>query len=31
MTSMQIFLLLIIPTAILGMYAQAKVQNTYRK
>lgn len=28
---MQLFLFLIIPTAILGMYAQAKVQGTYKK
>jgi len=31
MTSTQIFLLLIIPTAILGIYAQMKVKSTYHK
>lgn len=31
MNSMQIFLFLIIPTAILGIYAQMKVQGAYRK
>jgi len=31
MTSMHIFLFLIIPTAILGIYAQMKVQGTYSK
>jgi len=31
MTSTQIFLLLIIPTAILGMIAQARVQGAYKK
>jgi Zn-dependent membrane protease YugP len=31
MSSMQLFLFLIIPTVILGMYAQAKVQGSYKK
>jgi Zn-dependent membrane protease YugP len=31
MSSMQLFLFLIIPTAILGMIAQAKVQGAYKK
>lgn len=31
MNSMQLFLFLIIPTAILGIYAQMKVQNAYSK
>jgi Zn-dependent membrane protease YugP len=31
MSSMQLFILLIIPTAILGMIAQAKVQGAYKK
>lgn len=31
MSSMQLFLFLIIPTALLGIYAQSKVQGTYRK
>ncbi|NBD39077.1 MAG: peptidase [Verrucomicrobia bacterium] len=31
MNSMQIFLFLIIPTAILGIYAQMKVQGAYKK
>ncbi|NDV60896.1 zinc metallopeptidase [Puniceicoccales bacterium CK1056] len=31
MSSMQLFLFLIIPTAILGMFAQAKVQGAYKK
>ena len=31
MSSMQLFLFLIIPTALLGIYAQSKVQGTYKK
>ena len=31
MSSMQLFLFLIIPTAILGIYAQSKVQGAYKK
>lgn len=31
MNTMQAFLILIVPTIILGIYAQFKVQNTYRK